>query len=171
MKRLRKYLRVMKIKKEYVERRSAYIDNRCVPITSYIFVKILVYKEIIKRLFDYCFPIIDKMGAIIDNINKNIFQDKSKSMLGNILRTKKDIINCKMIIKTLRPVIFSLEKIIKEYISEDEEIYFDDITDKIENIWNTLENHKEVIESIDSTLLSLTNQRTSSLMRVLRQFN
>ncbi|MDP4180350.1 MAG: magnesium transporter CorA family protein [Bacillota bacterium] len=125
----------------------------------------LLLYEIIKRLFDYCFPMLDKIGVIIDNINKDVFKDKSKSMLENISRTKMQIINYRMVIKPLRPVVMTLEKIIKKYLPEDKEIYFDDITDKIEQIWNMLENYKEVIESADDTLASLTNQRINNLMR------
>lgn len=125
----------------------------------------LLLYEIIKRLFDYCFPMMDKIGVITDNINKNIFKDRSKSMLENISRIKMQIISYRMVMKPLRPVILMLEKIIKKYLPEDKEVYFDDITDKTEQIWNMLENYKEVIESVDDTFESLTNQRANNLMR------
>jgi magnesium transporter len=125
----------------------------------------LLLYEIIKRLFNYCFPLIDKMGSRIDEINKNIFANNSKSMLESVSRTKMQVINYRLVIKPLRPVILTLEKTIKKYLPEDMEIYFDDITDKIEQIWNMLENYKEVIESVDNTFASLTNQRMNNLMR------
>ncbi|HEX2954636.1 MAG TPA: magnesium transporter CorA family protein [Bacillota bacterium] len=135
--------------------RKEYMDERAV---------LLLY-EIIKRLFDYCFPMLDKIGQMIDDINKNVFRDRSKAMLENISRMKMQVINCRMVIKPLRPVILTLEKVIRKYIPEDMEIYFDDITDKNEQIWNMLENYKEVIEALDSTFSSLTNQRINNLMR------
>lgn len=136
------------IRKEYMEDRAA----------------MLLY-EIIKRLFDYCFPMLDKMGAIIDDINKNVFHNNGKALLETIARVKMQVINYRMVIKPLRPVILALEKVIKKHLSEDDEIYFDDITDKIEQIWNMLENYKEVIESVDNTFAALTNQRMNSLIR------
>lgn len=139
-------------KEEY---RKAYMGERAV---------LLLY-EIIKRLFDYCFPMLDKIGQIIDDINKNIFRDRSKSMLETISRMKMQVINCRMVIKPLRPVILTLEKVIRKYLPEDMEIYFDDITDKNEQIWNMLENYKEVLEAMDATFSSLTNQRINNLMR------
>lgn len=125
----------------------------------------LLLYEIIKRLFDYCLPMIDKIAIVIDNINKRIFKDRSKYMLENISTTKLQIINYRKVIKPLRPVILTLEKIIKPYLPEDNEVYFDDITDKIEQIWNMLENYKEVIESLDDTFTSLTNHQANNLMR------
>lgn len=135
-------------RKEYMEDRAA----------------LLLY-EIIKRLFDYCFPMLDKIGVIIDDINKNVFNNNSRAMLETVTRTKMQIINYRMVIKPLRPVILALEKVIKKHLSEDDEIYFDDITDKIEQIWHMLENYKEVIESVDNTFAALTNQRMNGLMR------
>jgi len=45
-------------------------------------------------------------------------------------------------------------------------IYFDDLGDKTEKIWDVLENYKEVIESIETTFGALTNQKSNNLMRI-----
>jgi len=125
----------------------------------------LLLYEIIKRLFDYCFPMLDKIGSMLDAINKHLFRNRSRSMLEDISRTKMQIINYRRIIKPLRPVILTLEKTIKKYLPEDMEIYFDDITDKAEKLWDTLENYKEMVESLESTYEHLTSHRINALMR------
>ena len=125
----------------------------------------LLLYEITKSLFDYCFPMLDKIGNSVNEINREVFATRSKSMLENISRTKMQIINYRSVIKPLRPVIINLEKVITKYLPEDMDMYFDDITDKIEKIWDMLENYKEVIESADSTFASLTNHTMNGLMR------
>ncbi len=125
----------------------------------------LLLYEITKALFDYCFPMLDKIGNMVNEINKEVFTTRSKEMLETISRTKMQIINYRSVIKPLRPVIITLEKVITKYLPEDMDIYFDDITDKIEKIWDMLENYKEVIESADSTFASLTNHTMNGLMR------
>ena len=136
------------IRKEYMEEGSA----------------LLLY-GITKSLFDYCFPMLDKIGNNVNEINRQVFATRSKSMLETISRTKMEIINYRSVIKPLRPVIITLEKDIKKYLPQDMDIYFDDITDKIEKIWDMLENYKEVIESADNTFASLTNHTMNGLMR------
>ena len=135
-------------RKEYMEEGSA----------------ILLY-GITKSLFDYCFPMLDKIGNNVNEINRQVFATRSKSMLETISRTKMQIINYRSVIKPLRPVIITLEKVITKYLPREMDIYFDDITDKIEKIWDMLENYKEVIESADSTFASLTNHTMNGLMR------
>jgi magnesium transporter len=125
----------------------------------------LLLYGITKSLFDYCFPMLDKIGNNVNGINKQVFTTRSKSMLETISRTKMEIINYRSVIKPLRPVIITLEKVIKKYLPEDMDIYFDDITDKIEKIWDMLENYKEVIESADNTFAALTNHTMNGLMR------
>lgn len=125
----------------------------------------LLLYEIVKSLFDYCFPMLDKIGNRVNEINKQVFANHSKSMLETISRTKMEVISYRSVIKPLRPVIINLEKVIQKYLPKDMDIYFDDITDKIEKIWDMLENYKEVIESADSTFTSLTNHTMNGLMR------
>lgn len=125
----------------------------------------LLLYEIIKRLFDYCFPMLDKIGTMLDGQNKTIFKQQSRLMLEEISRAKMQIINYRRIIKPLRPVILTLEKVIRRYLPEDMEMYFDDITDKAEKVWDMLENYKEVVEAIDGTYESLTSHRMNNLMR------
>lgn len=125
---------------------------------------ILLY-EIIKRLFDYCFPMLDKIGTMLDGLNRSIFKKQTRETLEEISRAKMQIINYRRIIKPLRPVIMTLEKVIRKYLPEDMEMYFDDITDKAEKVWDMLENYKEVVESIDGTYESLTTHKMNNLMR------
>lgn len=136
------------LRKEYMENGSA----------------LLLY-EIIKELFDYCFPMLDKIGNMVSEINKEVFTSRSKEMLERISRAKMQIINYRSVIKPLRPVIMALEKEIQKYLPKDMDIYFDDITDKTVKVGDTLENYKEVIESADSTFASLTNHTMNNLMR------
>ena len=125
----------------------------------------LLLYGITKTLFDYCFPMLDKIGNNVNEINRQVFANRSKSMLETISRTKMQIISYRSVIKPLRPVVITLEKVIQKYLPKDKDIYFDDITDKIEKIWDMLENYKEVIESADSTFASLTNHTINGLMR------
>ncbi len=125
----------------------------------------LLLYEIIKRLFDYCFPMLDKIGTMLDVLNKKIFREQTRAMLEEISIAKMQIINYRRILKPLRPVILILERVIRKYLPEDMEMYFDDITDKAEKIWDMLENYKEVVEAIDATYESLTSHRMNNLMR------
>ncbi len=50
----------------------------------------------------------------------------------------------------MRAVLRDLERTKQRYLAEDLDIYFDDIIDAAERIWDVLENYKEVAEALES---------------------
>ena len=72
-------------------------------------------------------------------------------------------------IRPQRPVLRDLEKVKGRYLASDIdlEIYFDDIVDAHERIWDMLENYKEVIEALEETNESVISHRVNDILRVL----
>ncbi|HEX3033042.1 MAG TPA: magnesium transporter CorA family protein [Bacillota bacterium] len=126
---------------------------------------ILLY-EISRRLFNYCFPMLDKIATNLGQLERNIFKSRSRTMLEEVSRLKLEIIGFRKILKPLRPVMKSLELVIHRFLPEDLEVYFDDITDQIEKISDLLENFKEVIDSLMGTFEANTSYRINNLMRI-----
>lgn len=122
--------------------------------------------EIIRRLFNYCFPMLDKIASNLGQLERQIFKSRSRKMLEEISRLKLEIINFRKIIKPLRPVVKSLEGVIDRFLPEDLDVYFDDITDQNEKIWDLLENFKEVVDSLRETFEANTSYRINNLMRI-----
>ena len=71
------------------------------------------------------------------------------------------------IVRPQRAVLRDLERTKQRYLQEELEIYFDDISDAAERIWDTLENYKEVIEALESTNESVLSHRLNDSFRVL----
>jgi magnesium transporter len=126
----------------------------------------LVY-ELVDRLYDYCFPILNKIGHKLEWIEDQIFEGKSDEVVRDISNAKQEIINYRKIIKPQRPTLRGLDRTTQRYAPQDLEIYFDDIVDKNERIWDELENYKEVVEALDSTNESVIRTRQNDLIRVL----
>jgi magnesium transporter len=66
-------------------------------------------------------------------------------------------------------VLRDLERVKERYLSPemDLEIYFDDIVDAHERIWDMLENYKEVVEALEQTNESVIAHRFNDILRVL----
>jgi magnesium transporter len=54
---------------------------------------------------------------------------------------------------------------------EELDVYFDDVIDASERIWDTLENYKEVIEGLESTNESVLSHNVNDVLRVLTSFS
>ncbi len=71
----------------------------------------------------------------------------------------------------MRAVLRDLERTKQRYLAEDLDIYFDDISDAAERIWDILENYKEVIEGLESSNESAISHRLNDTLRVLTAFS
>jgi len=108
--------------------------------------------EIISALFDSTFPITDRIQISLKRIEEEIFESRHpKDQLFNIMLIKKNIITLRKIMLPQRSVIAALEHKQKRFLTENLIIYFDDIVDQIEKLWNILEAQKEIIESLEDT--------------------
>ncbi|MEZ5078296.1 MAG: magnesium transporter CorA family protein [Solirubrobacterales bacterium] len=119
--------------------------------------------------FDYCFPMLRKIGNKLDALEDDIFEGRSEEVVRDISNVKQEIINFRKVIRPQRPVLRDLEKVKHRYLTSelDLEIYFDDVVDAHERIWDMLENYKEVAEALEETNESVLSHRVNDILRVL----
>jgi magnesium transporter len=133
----------------------------------------LLYR-IVDDAFDYCFPMLRKIGNKLDALEDEIFEEsRSEDIVRDISNAKQEIINFRKVIRPERPVLRDLEKVKGRYLAPDLdlEIYFDDIVDANERIWDMLENYKEVIEALEETNESVITHRFNDVLRILTVFS
>jgi magnesium transporter len=128
----------------------------------------LLYR-LVDDSFDYCFPMLRKIGNKLDALEDEIFDGRSEEVVRDISNVKQEIINFRKVIRPQRPVLRDLEKVKQRYLAPDLdlEIYFDDIVDAHERIWDILENYKEVAEALEETNEAVISHRLNDILRVL----
>ena len=126
----------------------------------------LLYR-IIDRLVDYCLPILNKIGVNIEEVEDNIFSESVRGTVREISALRRDVISFRRIIWPMRAVIGSMEPKIRRFTPMDMEVYFGDMTDHVDKIWDGLDEYKEIIEGLSDTHDSLATHRTNEVVRVL----
>jgi len=130
----------------------------------------LLYK-IVDDSFDYCFPMLRKIGNKLERLEEDIFEGRSQEVVRDISNVKQEIINFRKVVRPERPVLRDLERNKQRYLAEDLEVYFDDIVDASERIWDMLENFKEVVEALEETNESVIAHRFNDVLRILTVFS
>jgi magnesium transporter len=125
----------------------------------------LLYK-IVDDCVDSSFPMLAKMGNKLEVLEDEIFEGRSAEIVRDISNVKQEIINFRKIVRPQRAALRDLERT-KRYIPEDLDIYFDDINDASERIWDMLENFKEVVEGLESTNESVLSHRVNDVLKAL----
>ena len=127
--------------------------------------------EVLDDLFDYCFPILDKIAHKLDKIEDDIHEVRSEDLVRDISNVKQEIISYRKIIKPQRPTLRLLERSVERFLPENLELYFDDLVDASERIWDLLDNYKEVVEALEQTNETVIAHRHNDVLRVLTVFS
>jgi magnesium transporter len=127
--------------------------------------------EVLDDLFDYCFPILDKIGHKLDSVEDDMFERRAEDVVRDLSNVKQEIISYRKIIKPERTTLRTLERRVERFLPEELDLYFDDIVDAAERIWDLLDNYKEVVEGLESTNESVISHRQNDVLRVLTVFS
>jgi magnesium transporter len=131
-----------------------------------------VLYRIVDDGFDYCFPMLRKIGNKLDALEDEIFEGRSEDIVRDISNAKQEIINFRKVIRPQRAVLADLERLKSRFLQapeegEELELYFDDIGDAHERIWDMLENYKEVVQALEESNESYISHRVNEILRVL----
>jgi magnesium transporter len=127
--------------------------------------------HVLDDLFDYCFPILDKIGHKLDSIEDDMFEGRAEEVVRDLSNAKQEIISYRKIIKPERATLRVLERRVQRFMPEELEVYYDDIVDAAERIWDLLDNYKEVIEALEQTNESVLSHRFNDTLRILTVFS
>jgi len=123
--------------------------------------------HVLDDLFDYCFPMLDKIGHKLDVIEDELFEGRSQDAVRDISNVKQEIISYRKIIKPERATLRVLERHTARFLPESLEVYYDDLVDAAERIWDLLDNYKEVVEALESTNESVISHAQQYRLQIL----
>lgn len=128
--------------------------------------------EIISRLQEHCYKILDHISMDIGNIEKNIFAGRERRMVTEILFIKRNILNFRRSI--------SVHKNILKKIVDDKSVLIDspntaklynELIEHSKHLWELLERQKEAIEALEDTNSTLVSFGLNDIMRTLTIFS
>jgi magnesium transporter len=127
--------------------------------------------QILDRCVDAGFPMLGQLGRKLRRLDDDIFEGRGRESVRDLSNAKQEIINFRAVIRPQRAVFRALERAKQQYFTEELDIYFDDLTDASERIWDVLENFKEIAEGLEGTNESVLSHRLNDVLRVLTAFS
>ncbi|HEY6058569.1 MAG TPA: magnesium transporter CorA family protein [Candidatus Limnocylindrales bacterium] len=131
----------------------------------------LLYR-VLDAAVDASFPMLRMMGNKLDQIEDDLFEGRSDQIVRDISGVKQEIINFRKIVRPQRGTYRDLERAVRQgYVSDELDLYFDDLTDASERIWDVLETYRELVDSLESTNEAVLSHRLNDTIRVLTAFS
>jgi magnesium transporter len=141
--------------------RNYYLENDAVCATY----------RLLDKLIDTRMPMLDHIDDHIEEVDRKMFTGDERKLLQEIAFVKHDIIGFRKSMKPQRSVLESLSRATPKISARD---YSREITEVIGSnikVWNTLENHKEMIESLEQTNESIFSHKLNDTMKILTAFS
>lgn len=131
-----------------------------------------LFYRIVDTLVDYCFPILNQLIDTVEKLEDRVFSAPVPHTVQEIMVARRDLLSFRRIVRPEIPVMQIIEQRSYPFLgsSDDLAVYFGDIGDHLNKIWHTLDEYREVVESLSDTSNWLTSHRIQEIMRVLTIF-
>jgi magnesium transporter len=126
----------------------------------------LLYKVADELVADYM-PAIERIDEAIDQIEDQVFDNPTPSMLESIFVLKRALLHLRRIIAPQREVLNKLVRGDYAVIDVEERIFFRDVYDHLVRLYDIAESLRDLVGSALDTYLSVVNNRMNEVMKTL----
>lgn len=130
-----------------------------------------VLYDILDSFLDKTMKMLERVGRDIKGIERDLFSSRSTDTIRNIMTKKRNIITLKHMMKPQISVLKIVELRMKERFSDEVELYFENLEDKLDKIFSEIQLLQENIDSIEDTLKSVFELETNSTIKYLTVFS
>lgn len=125
-----------------------------------------LFLAIFRSIIDSTFPIMESLMDRLEDLEENVFST-DKNVLFEITRLRRSIADVRRILSPIRRVIVELSDGVRRQTGDDMDLYFSDVRDKIEKIWEVSETAKETIDIYKDTDYTLYQHRMNRAIVIL----
>ncbi len=126
----------------------------------------LFYKLADDLIADYM-PLVDRMDAVMDEIEDQVFDQPSQALLEKIFRMKRSLMHLRRTLAPLREVFNKLARGDDQVIDKADRVFFRDIYDHLVRLYDISESLRDLMGSVLDTYLSAINNRMNEVMKTL----
>lgn len=132
----------------------------------------VLLNEILGRLIHECYTILDENSLQIKHVEELIFSEHQKDAVENILLLRRNIINIRKIMQNHKNILKELSDMHSSLVDRTEmKKIYTKLVDDSKRLWETLDNQKEMVEILNDTNESLTNNQMNVIMKTLTIFS
>ncbi len=131
---------------------------------------ILLY-EILNKLLEYSYKILDSSSLAIARAEQTVLGTDSKKSANQIIALRHNLINFRKIMQNHKSILKRLMAMESQVVPSDHiKKYYGELVDQTKNIWETMENQREMVEVLFNSYQSLADYQLGSTMKKLTIF-
>jgi magnesium transporter len=127
--------------------------------------------DIIESYLDKTMRMLERFGKDLKVLERELFSSNGNELIKSIMTRKRNIITLKHMMKPQIAVLKMIEIRMKERFSEEVELYFENLEDKLDKIFSEIQLLQENIDSMEDTLKSVFELETNTTIKYLTTFS
>ncbi len=129
-----------------------------------------LFYKIMDVLIDNSFSLLDDLSEKADEVENLIFSKESKVAATTLLDLRRGLINLRSIVQNYQSILEKFERFTHEIHISSSSTYTL-VDEKTKDLWNTIENRKQMVEALYATNESILNYRLNDIMKTLTIFS
>lgn len=126
---------------------------------------------IINELLVNISPLIKGFAKIIDDLDQELLKNNHKLVLNKISTMRRNLILFQTIVKPQIPIFKKMEKGQVKLIKNTYSYYWGNLADRLQSIWEQLEDFSQILEGLATTNESLLSYKTNEVIKILTIFS
>jgi magnesium transporter len=122
---------------------------------------------IVDTIVDAYYPIIELLSDRIERLEDRVMTTASKEILGHINAVRTDLVLLRRGVLPQREALGRLLREPSRFLSPDINPYLRDTYDHCDQLAEVIDSHRELVNGLTNTYLTLLSNRTNDVMRVL----
>ncbi|OIO19208.1 MAG: hypothetical protein CO029_04095 [Candidatus Magasanikbacteria bacterium CG_4_9_14_0_2_um_filter_41_10] len=127
-----------------------------------------LFYHVLESLFQNSRSTLNNIGKQISKMETNVFSgERNPNIVQELAVHRRNVLSFRRIIDPQRYVIANLSHMRKPFMSEDLNVYFDNVVDYLNKIWVILDTYRDTVDGLHVTVESLITQRTNKVVGTL----
>ncbi|MET1231992.1 MAG: magnesium/cobalt transporter CorA [Candidatus Limnocylindrales bacterium] len=122
---------------------------------------------IVDGLVDRYFPVFDKLGDEIDDLQADVISKPSKWVVERLFQVRRDLLFIRHAVSPQREIFNQLTNRDEPLIAPERIIYFRDVYDHLIRLTDELDSYRELVSTTLDAYLSTVNNNLSDIMKRL----
>lgn len=131
---------------------------------------VLLY-SLLDAIVDNYFPMGDRIGEKIEEIEQRVFEHFDQDALEEIFRLKKGLLAMRRVVAPEREVLNTLMRRDAPLFGIDSIVYFQDVYDHLTRVVDSIDLYRDLLSSALDAYLSMASNRLNEIMRTLTSFS
>jgi magnesium transporter len=127
--------------------------------------------EIIEGYLDKTMRMLERFSKDLKALEHDLFNARGSHTIRNIMTRKRNIITLKHMMKPQIGVLKMIEIRMKERFSDEVELYYENLEDKLDKIFSEIQLLQENIDSMEDTMKSIFELETNTTIKYLTIFS